>query len=85
MVLTNWARSEHAECWSACKVHTVCFFPAPNVKWARELLSMDQCRIRRVIGAITGHCGVGKHLAKMELTSEPNSTCGFEEDNSSHG
>lgn len=65
-------------------MHTKRFFPAPDEKWARELLDMDRDRIRRVVGAITGHCGLSKHLAKMGLASDPNCTCGFGEETGLH-
>lgn len=46
----------------------------PNEKWARELLDMD-----RVVGAISGHCCLNKHLARMGLSNDSNCTLGLEE------
>jgi len=56
----------------------------PDAKWARELLSMDRCFVRRVVGAITGHCGLNKHLTKMGLHSDPSCVCGFGEETGLH-
>ena len=64
--------------------HTKHFFPTANVKWARELISMDRYRIRRVVGAITGHCGLNKHLARMRIVNDPNCACGLEEETGVH-
>ena len=77
--MRDWIRSECAKHWSAYGggMHTKCFFPVPDEKWTKELLSMDRCRIRRVVGAITGHCGLSKHLSKMGLLNDPNCTCGY--------
>jgi len=76
--LREWIRSESARCWSDYEggAHAKHFFPVPDQKWARELLSMDRCRIKRVVGAITGHCGLNKHLAQMGIVNDPNCTCG---------
>lgn len=84
--LRKWVRSEHDKRWTAYEggVHTKSFFPKVDEKWARELLKMDRCRIRRVVGAITGHCGLSKHLARMRLSDNSECTCGSEEETGIH-
>jgi len=81
-----WVRTEFVNHWSAYEggVHTKRFFLVPDGRWARELLNMDRCRIRRVVGAITGHCGLNKHLAKMGLSNDPNCSCGLGEETGVH-
>ena len=37
-----------------------------------------------VVGAITGHCGLNKHLARMTLINDPECTCGLEEETGLH-
>ncbi len=47
---------------------------------SRELLAMDRNRIRRVVGAITGHCGLNKQLTKLNIRRDFNCSCGLEEE-----
>lgn len=84
--LRKWVQSESAASWRNYEggAHTKRFFPVPDVKWARELISMDRNRIRRVVGAITGHCRLNKHLARMGIAADPNCTCGLEMETGFH-
>jgi len=41
---------------------------------------MDRSHIRRIVGAITGHCGLNKHLAIMNLKERPDCACGLAEE-----
>ena len=45
---------------------------------------MDRGRIRRVVGAITGHCGLNKHLTKMKISNNPRCSCDLEEETGVH-
>jgi len=82
----DWVRAESAKSWSAYSggEHTKLFFPAPDKKWAKALLRMDRSGIRRVVGAITGHCGLNKHLARMTILADPRCSCGLEEETGIH-
>lgn len=84
--LKEWVRDKHAERWVTYEggMHTKCFLPKPNEKWSKELISMDRNRIRRVVGAITGHCGLNRHLRKMGLSNTSECTCGLGEETGIH-
>ena len=86
MRVRAWTRSESALHWRNYEggAHTKNFFPVPDQKWARELVNMDRSRIRRVVGAITGHCGLNKHLAKMRIVSDPECSCGLGDETGLH-
>ena len=45
---------------------------------------MNRNRIRRVVGAITGHCGLNRHLNKLRLSVTPMCSCGLEEETGIH-
>lgn len=84
--LKDWVKVKHAERWGEYEGgrHTKSFFPKPNDKWSKELVSMDRSRIARVVGAITGHCGLNRHLRKMRLSDTSECTCGLEEETGIH-
>lgn len=84
--LKNWIKVEHAERWRDYEggEHTKFFLPEPNGKWSKELISMDRNRIARVVGAITGHCGLNRHLRKMRLSDTSECTCELEEETGIH-
>jgi ribonuclease HI len=86
LALKDWIRAEHVRHWSRYSggVHTKRFFEKPNSKWSRDLMIMDRCQIRRVVSAITGHCGLNKHLTTMRLLNNPNCSCGFGEETGLH-
>jgi len=56
----------------------------PDCEWASELLKMNRSRIKRLVGAITGHCGLNSHLAKMGIASDPKCTCSLGEETGYH-
>ena len=84
--IEKWKIAECENYWNRYEggTHTKSFFQAPNRKWARELLDMDRSSIRRVVGAITGHCGLNKHLSKMRKLDNPNCACGVGEETGLH-
>lgn len=84
--LRDWMRAEQERYWSAYSggVHAKRFFEKPDKKWSQNLLNMDRCQIRRVIGAITGHCGLNKHLTTMGLLNNPSCSCGLSEETGLH-
>src|SRR6202012_1284385 len=75
--IESWIQSQYVPSWQSYPggVHTKHFFQGPNKKWSKDLLAMDRSRIRRVVGAITGHCGLNKHLARMTLINDSECTC----------
>ena len=47
-------------------------------------MEMDRSCIRRVVGAITGHCGVNAHMKKLRLSVTSRCACGLEEETGIH-
>ena len=84
--LKEWVLTKHARAWKSYSggKHTKCFFQRTDEKWSKELLAMDRSRIRKVVGAITGHCGLNKHLATMGLSNDPMCACGLGEETGIH-
>ncbi len=77
--VNDWVKAEHAKRWLAYEggVHTKHFLSKPLERWSRELRKMDRNRIRRVVGAITGHFGLNKHLTRSI-------SCGTDEETGLH-
>ncbi len=65
-------------------MHTKRFFPQPSKRWSKDLLSLDRKQIHRVVGAVTNHCGLNSHLAKMGLSRDPKCACGLEDETGFH-
>ena len=84
--IKKWTTSTHEQWWNAYPggVHTKKFFPQPSQRWSKDLLSLKRKQIRRVVGAITDHCGLNKHLSKMGLSPDPRCTCGLEDETGFH-
>lgn len=60
------------------------FSPEPHAKWAKNLLKINRNRIRKVVGAITGHCRMNRHLNKLRLSVTLKRSCGLEEEKVIH-
>jgi ribonuclease HI len=86
MALKGWVHDEQVRKWQSYKggLHTKKFFQRPDKKWSKDLLFLDRSQIRRIVGAITGHCGLNKHLAKMGLSNDPFCSCGLSEETGLH-
>jgi len=84
--MKDWVMHTHAERWTAYDggAHTKHFFPKPDPKWTKIMLTMDRNRIRRVVGAITGHCGLNRHMERLRLSVTPKCDCGFEDETGIH-
>lgn len=84
--LKDWVKTKHTERWLAYEggMHTKHFLSEPAEKWSKSLINMDRNRIRRVVGAITGHCGLNKHLTKINIRGDPECSCGLEEETGLH-
>lgn len=48
------------------------FLPSDE-KWARYMFEIVWCRMRNVVGAISGHCGINGHLTRMGLVNDQDS------------
>lgn len=82
----NWLTVEHARWWHSYPggLHTKRFLPEPSVRWSRDLLLLDRKHIRRIAGAITGHCTLNKHLSTMGYVQDAKFACGFGEETGLH-
>ena len=79
LAVRRWLGSESARLWQSYTggMHTKCFFRGPSEGWAKSLLALDRHRIRRIVGAITGHCRSNEHLTRMGILDDPECTCGL--------
>ena len=84
--LEDWVKMEHSKRWEAYQggAHTKRFFPKPNAEWAEKLVDMDRVQIRIVVGAITGDCGLNRHLSKLRLSGTPRCSCDLEDETGIH-
>ena len=82
VALKKWVRTEHEKSWQDYSggMHTKRFFRRPDEKWSKDLLLMDRTEIRRIVGAITGHFWLNKHLETMGLSNSPMCACGLGEE-----
>ena len=65
-------------------MHAKRLFPRRDEKWSKDLLSMESHQLRGVVGAVTGHCRLNKHLATMGLSNSPMCACGLGEETGLH-
>ena len=84
--LAEWVKERHAERWTEYDggEHTKRFLPKPNAKWTKDLLSMDRSCIARVVGAVTGHCGLNRHMSRLRLSATTSCSCGLGEETGTH-
>lgn len=61
-----------------------CFFPNSNAKWTKDLLGMERICIARVVGAITDHCGLNRHMSRLRMSATPRCLCTLEEETGIH-
>ncbi|MCP3661285.1 MAG: hypothetical protein GY696_02130 [Gammaproteobacteria bacterium] len=71
--IRDWLRRRHVGHWLFC---TGCrqsklLRPAPCAKFSRQLLAMNRQRLRPLVGVLTGHCVLNKHLFTMGLLDSP--------------
>ena len=45
---------------------------------------MGRDRIKRVVGAITGHCGLNRHMNKLGLAETPRCSCDLDDETGMH-
>lgn len=54
------------------------------VRTFTKLNHLDRSRVKSVVGGITGHCGLNKHLAKMGNSNDTSCACGCGEETDIH-
>ena len=72
-IIRNFYAKKHKLEWvklNSCR-HSKNFIKEPNKKMTNYLLSISRSNLRLVIGTITGHCKLNKHLHRMKLSNSP--------------
>lgn len=84
-IIADWSVKEHTAQWkslSTCK-ETKKFIPTPLK--TDHLINKSKSVLRLVCSAITGHCGLNKHLTKMKILNNPYCpACSLEEESAIH-
>ena len=68
-IIRNFFHDKHKEIWKSitnCK-HSKAMIAGPSNKNTKFLLNKSRIDLRLIIGAITGHCKLNKHLHTMGL------------------
>ncbi|XP_048000291.1 uncharacterized protein LOC125237341 [Leguminivora glycinivorella] len=75
--LRSWmrqkTRTQHAEQWantSTCR-HSREVVPHPDARLTKRLLTLNRASLRIIVGNITGHCPLNKHLHVIGKTDSP--------------
>jgi hypothetical protein len=86
-VTKEWLSSNHLSYWnlvSGCRQSKV-WIKRPCLKLARFLRNLPRTKLGVLIGLLTGHVRLNKHLHKMGLLSDPTcAACGIGEDSALH-
>lgn len=75
LALRRWTRHKQAGEWRGnpkCR-QAKQLIPGPNPRSARNLLALTRHQVRLVVGVLTGHCTLQRHLSIMRLVPTP--TC----------
>jgi hypothetical protein len=83
----EWLSSNHLSYWnlvSRCRQSKVCI-KRPCLKLARFLRNFPRTKLGVLIGLLTGHVRLNKHLHRMGLLSDPTcATCSIKEESALH-
>lgn len=86
--IMSWARERHSKRWAELPLLRVSklSLSSPSVKVASELLRLGRSELRLVVGLITGHGHLRKHLSRMGIyTGDPVCRkCGISEETADH-
>jgi hypothetical protein len=83
----EWLLKSHCASWN---LETAChqskmWLKKPNPGLTRYLLRLPRSKLRILVGLITGHCPLNKHLHHMGLIDEPICiACGMEDESAFH-
>ena len=86
-LITDWLSFEHFKYWINLKTcrQTRLYLNKVSQSMSNNLLNMSKSNARLVVGLITGHCSLNKHLYQMRLTTSPACLkCGYEEESAFH-
>ncbi len=73
--LRKWAQKQLHAGWT---MQTACrqakqLIPGPRLSFSWKLLNLDRRRMRLIVGLLTGHCTLNRHLNIMRVVTDP--TC----------
>lgn len=74
-IIRNFYKTKHFNLWKGlqnCR-HSRSIINGPNEKNTKFLLNKSRTDLRLIIGTITGHCKLNKHMQRMNLTQS--ATC----------
>lgn len=71
--ISTWIEDKIVQNWTSaygCE-HTKGFIKKPEHTITRQLLNMHKADVKLLVGALTGHCKLNDHLAKIRLRDDP--------------
>jgi hypothetical protein len=87
-VTKEWLSGNYLFYWnlqSGSKQSKVCWIKRPSLKLVRFLINLPRTKLGALIGLITGHVRLNKHLHKMGLLSDPTcAACSIEKESTLH-
>ncbi|KAJ8976451.1 hypothetical protein NQ317_000192 [Molorchus minor] len=70
--ISKWVIQQHVEYWEKQELRqSRTFMAEPTDQLTNSLLNLNRKQTRTIIGALTGHCPLQRHLHKMELANDP--------------
>jgi hypothetical protein len=70
--IRDWTSSKHEHWQSTCgQRETKGFLKRPSVKRAEEILNLSRDQLRILMGLLTGHCHLNRHLFTLWLVDNP--------------
>lgn len=75
--MKSWVKTTHLKQWNCTADLRVSKMLIPFItdEIRDEILNMNRKNLRLLVGVLTGHCGLRKHLFNMKIISDP--TCRF--------
>lgn len=86
-MIDEWIQKQHSSFWRSLKTckDTKQFVRQPLIKRRDFLLNCSKTNLRLLCSAITGHCGLNKHLSKIKLCNSATcNACEKEEESAFH-
>lgn len=83
----HWIRDQHIKYWeslSTCR-QAKSFLEKPCKTLTEKLLTLERRSLRTVVGLLTGHCPLNKHLTNIGINNNPMcEKCSLEEEDAIH-
>jgi len=85
--IRSWANKEHLKHWQAAPAcrQAKSLIHGPDRQLTRSALGLRRCELKVLVGLLTGHTTLNRHLCVMKLRKDPLcSACGEEEETAFH-